>query len=164
MQDYAVGMRILQRLIGAMLRPAAERQARGKTFSDLANELGEAWPRIETHLKGKPDTGMNREALAHCIGIERWGQSRLKVGLGEPFTLDAYHPYRPNLEDGVDALAQAMKETREATIALAHDLEAKGVPVEKKVEHNDLGEMSLGAWLMFLKQHASRELPLRVRG
>ena len=157
-------MRILQRLIGAMLRPAAERQARGKTFTSLGQELSDAWPRIESHLEGKPDNGMNREALAHCIGIERWGQSRLRVGLGEAFQLDTYHPYRPNLEDGVPILAHAMKATRQAPIELARELESRGVSPDQPVQHNDLGEMTLGAWLVYLKQHASRELPLRVRG
>jgi len=157
-------MRLLQKAIGAMLRPAAERRARGKSFDDLAAILEEAWPPLETHLAGKPDTAMNREAIAHCVGIERWGQSRLRVGLGEPLTMDAYHPYRPDLQDGVDALAGAMKTTRQDTIALAHQLAEQGVDPTTTVQHNDLGDMTLGAWIVYLKQHASRELPLRVRG
>lgn len=32
-------------------------------------------------IKGRPG---NIEILAHIIGIERWGQRRLRVALGEP--------------------------------------------------------------------------------
>lgn len=157
-------MGLLQKAIGTMLRPAAERDARGKRLPELATMVEDAWPAIESHLTGKPDTAMNREAIAHAVGIERWAQSRLRVGLGEPFRQDTYHGYRPSLEDGVTALEAAMKQTRIDTVALVHELDANGIDPTMTVPHNDLGDMTLGAWIVYVKQHASRELPLRVRG
>lgn len=157
-------MRILQKAIGFVLRPAAERKARHRSFQDLADDLQNAYPPIADHLAGKPDTPANREAIAHCVGIERWGQSRLRVGLGDALAMDAYHPYRPDVGEGVEALAAAMAATREETVALARRLHDQGVAPSETVPHNDLGDLSLAGWLVYLQQHASRELPLRVRG
>jgi len=157
-------MRILQKAIGFVLRPAAERKARRRSFQDLADDLQNAYPAIADHLAGKPDTPANREAIAHCVGIERWGQSRLRVALGAPLEMDTYHPYRPDVADGVEALAAAMAATREETVALARTLHDQGVAPTDTVPHNDLGDLSLAGWLAYLQQHASRELPMRVRG
>ncbi len=156
-------MSILQKLIGLGLRPFAERRARQRTLDEAARDLERAGERIDAHLAGKPDTPSNREAIAHCVGIERWGQSRLRVGLGEPLQMDGHQGYRPDLAAGVDALRASMTETRAATVALARDLAAAGVDPTTTVRHNDLGDLSLAGWLAYLEQHASRELPLRVR-
>ncbi len=157
-------MSVLQKLIGLGLRPFAERRGRQRSLDEAARDLEAAGARIDAHLVGKPDTHANREAIAHCVGIERWGQRRLRVALGEPLVLDAYHGHRPELTDGVEALSAAMTETRATTVALARELAAAGVDPATTVRHNDLGDLSLAGWLAYLEQHASRELPLRVRG
>jgi hypothetical protein len=157
-------MRAIQKLIGLGLRPYAERRGRQRTLDDAASDLERSGARIDQHLAGKPDTPAHREAIAHCVGIERWGQRRLRVALGEPFVLDAYHGDRPDLADGVEALRAAMAETRAATVALARELAAAGVDPATTVRHNDLGDLTLSGWLAYLEQHASREIPLRVRG
>jgi hypothetical protein len=157
-------MGTLQKLIGLGLRPFAERRARGRTLEEAARDLERSGARIDAHLADKPDTPANREAIAHCVGIERWGQRRLRVGLGEPLVMDGHHGYRPDPAIGVEALRTAMAETRAATVALARDLAAAGVAPATTVRHNDLGDLSLAGWLAYLEQHADRELPLRVRG
>ena len=156
-------MRAIQKLIGLGLRPFAERRGRQRTLDDAARELERSGARLDAHLAGKPDTPANREAIAHCVGIERWGQSRLRVGLGEPLRMDGHRGYRPDPADGIEALRAALAETRAATVALARELAAAGVDASTTVRHNDLGDLTLAGWLAYLEQHASRELPLRVR-
>ena len=157
-------MGTLQKLIGMGLRPFAERRARQRTLDEAAHDLERSGVRIAAHLAGKPDTPANREAIAHCVGIERWGQSRVRVGLGEPHRTEGHHGYRPDPAVGVVALRAAMAETRAATVALARDLVAAGVDPAATVRHDDLGDLTLAGWLAYLEQHASRELPVRVRG
>jgi len=157
-------MRAIQRLIGLGLRPYAERRGRLRTLDDAVRDLERSGARIDAHLAGKPDTPAHREAVAHCVGIERWGQRRLRVALGEPLVLDAYHGYRPDPADGLEVLRAAMAETRAATVALARELAAAGVDPATTVRHNGLGDLTLPGWLAYLEQHASREILLRVRG
>ena len=156
-------MGTLQKLIGLGLRPFAERRARQRTLDEAVRDLERSGERIDAHLAGKPDTPAHREAIAHCVGIERWGQSRLRVGLGEPLQMDGHHGYRPDPGLGVDALRAAMAQTRAMTVALARELAAAGVDPATTVRHNDLGDLTLAGWLAYLEQHASRELPMRVR-
>ena len=156
-------MRAIQKLIGLGLRPVAERRGRQRSLAEAVRDLEGSGARIDAHLAGKPDTPANREAIAHCVGIERWGQSRLRVALGEPLQLDGHHGYRPDPADGIEALRAAMADTRAGTVALARELVAAGVDPATTVRHNDLGDLTLAGWLAYLEQHASRELPLRVR-
>jgi glutaredoxin-like protein len=156
-------VRLFQKLIGVALRPAAERRSRGRDIETSARALEHAGARLDAHTAGAPDTPANREALAHCVGIERWGQRRLRVGLGEPLVMDDHRPYRPGTEHGVAQLSTAMTETRAATVALARDLAAAGADPGTTVRHNDLGDLTLAGWLAYLEQHASRELTFRVR-
>jgi hypothetical protein len=157
-------MATLQKLIGLGLRPHAERRGRQRTLDEAARDLEDAGVRIDRHLAGKPDTPANREAIAHCVGIERWGQSRLRGGLGAPFVMDGHHGYRPDPTIGVAALRTAMAATRAETVALARELAAAGVDPAKTVPHNDLGDLTVAGWLAYLEQHAGREIPVRVRG
>lgn len=157
-------MRILQTLIGLMRRPMAERHAGGKGIAELADELEASGGEMDRRIEGKPDTPGNREAIAHWVGIERWGQRRLKVALGEPFVQDTYHPYRPDKEDGVEALRKAFAETREEAVALARRLASEGVDPDRTIRHNDLGDLSVRGWLAYLIQHPEQESRGRLRG
>jgi hypothetical protein len=157
-------MRPFQRLIGLFRRPMAERHARGKSIEELAAELEASGREMDARMAGKPDSPMNRESIAHWVGIERWGQRRLHVPLGEPFVEDAYHPYRPDKEQGVEALRQDFAETRAETVALARRLQEAGVDPETTVHHNDLGDLSITGWLAYLVQHPEQESRGRLRG
>lgn len=156
-------MSVMQKLIGLGLRPFAERRGRQRSLAEAARDLEGSGAHIDAQLAGKPDTPANREAIAHCVGIERWGQSRLRVALGEPLQLDGHHGYRPDPADGIEALRAAMSDTRATTVALARELVAAGVDPATTVRHNDLGDLTLAGWLAYLEQHASREIPVRVR-
>ena len=157
-------MRPLQRLIGLFRSTIAERQAKAKGFDELAAELEASGRDLDARLDGIPDTAANREAIAHWAGIERWGQRRLQVPLGEPFVLDAYHGYRPDTEAGVQELRRALAQTRRETVALVQRLKEAGVDPATTVRHNDLGELSVRGWLAYLEQHPRQESKARLRG
>ncbi len=157
-------MRIAQRLIGSFRHAIAERRARGKALERLAAELEASARTMDAKLAAAGDTPGNREAIAHWVGIERWGQRRLRVALGEPFVEDGYHAYRPDRDDGVVALRRAFATTRAETLALARRLREAGVDPSTTVRHNDLGELSVGGWLAYLVQHPEQESRGRLRG
>lgn len=153
----------MQRFIGRTLRFFAERDARGDDWDDHARKLEEALEVMQKRCAGAKDNPWNREAVAHVAGIERWATSRLRKALqGEAVVLDAYHGYRPDTELGVEALVQALEGTRQETVALVHDFEHAGESTARAVPHNDLGDLSVGGWLSYLRAHGTREL-LRVR-
>lgn len=157
-------MRIIQGLIGLVRRPMAERHARGKAITELADELEVSGRELGQRMDGRPDTPGNREAVAHWVGIERWGQRRLRVALGEPFVQDTYHPYRPDVDADFEALRTAFAETRAETVALARQLGERGIDPAMIVRHNDLGHLSVGGWLAYLIQHPEQESRARLRG
>jgi hypothetical protein len=157
-------MSVLQRLIGQFRRPMAEGAARGKDLIQLAAELEASGTAMDARLARASDTPGHRDAIAHWVGIERWGQRRLRVALGEPFVEDGHRPYRPDEAAGMDALRRAFAETRAATVALAGRLLEAGVDPSTTVRHNDLGDLSVAGWLAYLIQHPEQEARGRLRG
>lgn len=157
-------MSILQRMIGLVRRPMAEIHARGNDIADLAEELEASGREMDDRMENKPDTGGNREAIAHWVGIERWGQRRLEVALGKPFVEDEHHPYRPDVDTGIEALRADFADAREETVALARKLFEADVDPETTVRHNDLGELTVRGWLAYLIQHPEQESRGRLRG
>jgi hypothetical protein len=103
--------------------------------------------------KGTPE---NCDKLSHIIGIERWGQSRLRVALGEPFTQDEYDSYRPQDMSWSD-LQALFHTTRIETISLVKSLRMAGIDPHTRVAHNAIGNLSLLGWLAYLNAHASME-------
>jgi hypothetical protein len=156
-------MRFVQRMIGAFRRPLAERDARGKGIAQLAAELEASADVMDERLSSARDTNENRDAIAHLVGIERWGQRRLRVALGEPLLDDGHHPYRPDEAEGVEALRRAFAATRAETVVLARGLAEAGVDPSTTVRHNDLGDLTVGGWLAYLLQHPEQESRARLR-
>lgn len=155
-------MGALQKLIGAMLRPRVRSRARGRGFLDLAQQLRESGEVVGKRFLRARDSAGNREAINHMVGIERWGQKRLRVALGEPFELDRYHGYRLPEDADLGELQDAFMRTREGTIELAEALARAGLDPDLTVQHNDLGELTPAEWLAYLIDHSWRER-LRVR-
>jgi hypothetical protein len=149
-------------MIGTVLRPLAERQAKGRTLDELAEALERSGRALNARFGRAANTPRNREALNHIVGIERWGQRRLRVPLGEPLLMDSYRGYRLPEGTPMDSLVQAFADTRRDTVSLVRELASADLKPAVKVRHNDLGELSVGAWLAYLDGHAKRE-SLRVR-
>jgi hypothetical protein len=143
--------------IGKLLGFFAERGAKGKDYDALATRLEDEGKIVAAKMAEVADTPHNRHQAGHMIGIERWGQSRLRTLLGEPLVMDEYDGYRPNQEESMAALTQLFITTRAGTIALLRSLQQAGIPLTKQAPHNQLGPLSVGGWVVYLTQHATRE-------
>ena len=95
--------------------------------------------------------------LRHVIGIERWGQSRLRRLLGGPVVRDEYDGYKPDAGLAAAALRDELAATRAATIAIVQQIADAGVALDATAEHNDFGPLTTRGWLAYLNSHATRE-------
>jgi hypothetical protein len=129
----------------------------GKSLDDFPARLEASGAKIRARLDKLNDSDVNRRVLNHIIGIERWGQRRLKVALGEPFIQDEYNGYRPARETAWETLKMQFAETRAETVALARTLAAQPDAASKRIRHNDYGNLLVGGWLNYLRTHAELE-------
>lgn len=150
-------MSLLQRLLGAGLRPRIRARARGKSIGELAMQLEASFRDLEPVYARAKDVPGNREAFNHWIGIERWSRSRLRVAQGAPFTPDTYHRYREPEGASLDELRAAFRQVRAETVALARELESAGVDPDLQIASNDLGDLSVREWLEYIDDHSRRE-------
>jgi hypothetical protein len=155
-------MSLLQKLIGAALRPRVRAKARGKTYQDVIADLMAARDNLMPKIMAATDTASNREALNHFVGIERWSLSRVRVAQGAPFKLDSYRGYRLPETATLVELQQAFRDVRAESIALASELRDTGVDPRVTIRHNDLGELDIVEWFTYLTDHSSREI-IRIR-
>ncbi len=134
-----------------------ERPAKRQSMTDLTNALEASGREIDGRLQSFRESPANGKQLRHIIGIERWGQRRLRVALGEPPLLDEHDEYQPDADLSWDDLPGAFRTTRAETITLARTLAAHEPDSLPKVRHNQLGPLSIPAWVQYLKSHARRE-------
>lgn len=132
-----------------------ERPAQKKGVEDYVQSLGANQQTIMKRLQSAEENEKNKNQLAHIIGIERWSQERLKVGLGETPKQDEYDLYRPATDGDWQTLVGAFEETRRETIQLTEQL--VGQDVNQKVAHNQFGELSIKGWLHYIDGHANVE-------
>ncbi len=144
-------------ILGWILRRRSERRANKLSYPDLKQVLVQSQTLVEQRFATGRDSSMNLERARHIIGIERWGQSRLRTALGAPLVRDEYDGYRPDDLNTMAALTQAFMSTRDETLTIIDHLQAAGVPPTTKALHNELGEISLGAWVYYLNDHGLRE-------
>lgn len=134
-----------------------ERPARKRSLSELAHDLDASGQKITARIGAFRETLPNRIQLMHIIGIERWGQRRLQVALGETPLLDEYDDYRPDSSLTWDELRTSFGETRRETLQLAHTLIDQDVDGATLVRHNQFGPLSIRGWLRYLNVHANIE-------
>lgn len=144
-------------IIGAGLRFISEWQGRNLSLQEAARLLETSGEALAQRFRGASATPRSLEQARHIIGIERWGQSRLKQLLGGPILNDEYDGYRPDELATMPALADAMTATRAETVALVRALQAAGKTGVETAPHNELGELSLLGWIVYLRDHAIRE-------
>jgi len=155
-------MGIKQNVVALGANLLLERPVRGKSYRDIRAELEQAGLKISARLHEKKTSDFNHRVLTHIIGIERWGQSRLRVFLGEPLQQDEYTGYRPARDVPWHELVDLFIATRSETLSLTLALETAAIAPEQTVLHNGYGPLSARAWLRYLQTHASREI-LQVR-
>lgn len=134
-----------------------ERAANRTPLADYPARLEATGRKIQARIDSARDSPQNRSQLAHVIGIERWGQSRLRVALGHELTLDDYDGYRPPADRSWAELQQDFAMTRQGTIAIARRLIDARIPVETAIPHNQFGPMTIRTWLQYLSGHAQFE-------
>ena len=144
-------------LIGSLM---IELPAKRQPIAELVRALETEGDRLNVRLQSINDSTNNVQQLRHIIGIERWGQRRLRVALGETPLADEYDAYQPAADTPWPALREEFAATRNQTIDLARQLAAQGATT--LVRHNMFGPISIKGWLYYLKTHAKRE-SMRLR-
>lgn len=134
-----------------------EWRAKGKSYAELARSLQAEGEVVTRRFQNGRDSTANRRTAGHIVGIERWGQQRLRTLLGESLVMDEYDGYRPAPERTLPELAGDFAQTRQASLALLHTLEVQKTPLAQTVIHNESGPMSVGAWFVYFENHAGRE-------
>ena len=132
-----------------------ERPAAKQSFAQLKENLERTASAIQERMAQAKASPQAVKQAQHVIGIERWGQSRLRVALGEPLAMDRYHAHKPEGNLPWPEYAQAFKATRLETLNLLARLEKANS--EAKVPHNQFGPISVKAWLRYLNMHADME-------
>jgi hypothetical protein len=149
---------------GLLVAQVLERPAGRMSFSDLGQGLERGGVFLAQRAARAADTDANRAVLTHIIGMERWGQERLRVALGErEFVRDEHHAYKPGPGTPLRELQDLLGQTRARTVDLVRQLHAAPPLEGLTVEHNGLGPLSPKAWLRYLTQHADLE-SRRLRG
>jgi hypothetical protein len=142
-------------IIGTVGRLYFERQATGKTGPQLAQILEEGGRNLVARFQQVPQTEQNHRFITHIIGIEKWSQQRTQVLQGAPFRDDEYDVYRPPKNTSWDDLKTMFEQTRQVSVALARSLSS--VQLSQKVRHNTYGELTGGAWLIYIHTHGNLE-------
>ena len=163
MGQEACHLSLLQKLIGAGLRPHVRRKARGKSLSDVMDGLRSSLDEVVgPRMEKVQDSAANRESVNHWIGIERWSLARVRVALGEPFVDGSYHPYRMPEGTGWAELKAEMIKARAETLDLAEHVERAGFAPDLTVPHKDLGPLTVIEWFAYIDDHSRREV-IRLR-
>lgn len=134
-----------------------ERPYRKKELPQIAGILERSGSRLEQKMRRLDETDRNRIVLRHIIGIERWGQRRLQVALGEPLAQDEYDDYRPERQAAWQDYLADFHHTRARTVSLAHDLHEARVKLSRAIPHNQYGDLTVRGWLRYLEMHAKLE-------
>ncbi len=138
-----------------------ERPGRKYTLAEWQARLARSLEPILARAAAPKNEEAAVRALRHVIGIERWGQSRMRQLLGAPALQDEYDGYMPAALSAA-ALRDELAATRAETIDLAGQIAAAGVPLDATAPHNDFGPLTARAWLAYLNSHTTRET-MRIR-
>jgi hypothetical protein len=143
-----------------MVERLLERPVRHQGLAAQLAGLERAGTKLEVRLEKAAGTPKDREVLRHIIGIERWGQRRLGLVVGGEAVSaealrDAHGAYKPAAASSWNALIEAFAETRAQTLEFAREL--SDAQAEVRVPHNDIGPLSVGGWLRYLRLHATFE-------
>jgi hypothetical protein len=133
-----------------------EWSTRKLTLDEIAEHLLRVGEKMAEHYAGLPEGDENRQKLRHVIGIERWGQRRLRVALGEPYKWDKYNEYQPSEDLDWKELIDTFQNVRCETAALAKAISEQG-DAHIYIRHNQFGDFSVRSWFRYLDMHTSME-------
>jgi hypothetical protein len=142
---------ITKLIVNVMIEQPAQRQG----LENLQKKLQKTADDLAIRLKGIQDSQENRNKLRHIIAIEKWGQRRLKVALGETLIEDENHAYKPSEKSSWEELKSLYSIARLETLTIAKQLSK--IDINQKVPHNQLGPLSVLGWLRYLNTHAFLE-------
>jgi hypothetical protein len=134
-----------------------ERPGQKLTLDQHAAQLEKSGDDLAQQFRAAADTADNREKLCHIIGIERWGQRRLQIFLGEQDIQDEYDYYRPCDDLNRDALVEEFLAARQETIVLVRELAQADFDPKMTIPHNQFGRLTVYGWLHYLYNHAKVE-------
>jgi hypothetical protein len=145
----------LREQIMRLLKPIfIERPANRQNLDELKAAFIRTTVPVETRIRAA-QTPEAEKTIRHIIGIERWGQNRLRVALGKPLVMDEHHAYKPAEGLSKDTLLWEFRSTRLQTLELTDKL--KGAIDPQYILHNTMGPLSLRGWLYYLYLHADWE-------
>ncbi len=150
-------MTIKEAMVHFVVERFVEGPAQKKSLAEIRQDLQAGGEALTQILAGAADTPSNRKQLRHVIGIERWGQKRLRVALGEAFVPGEYDEFCPAEGRAWAELRADFAETRQATLGLTQALEKANLPEGFTVRHNSFGPLSVKGWLRYLNNHAGME-------
>lgn len=150
-------MALYEHLRDVIVRLAVERPAKGRSTVDWADTLAASGAKLKERMVASADTPANCRQLRHIIGLERWGQRRMRVALGEPFINDEMDGYQPPVDLSLAELIDVFLNTRDETVQLARRCAADPRAESTLVRHNQLGPLSIRGWLQYLDLHANLE-------
>jgi hypothetical protein len=145
-------MNAVQGLLGRLL---FERQAKGKTGIQFAEDLERSGRELMARFQSAAETERNHGVLTHIIGIEKWCQFRAQVAQGAPFREEEYTLHRPPRNTSWADLRAMFEQTRRESVALARGLSS--AQLTQKVRHNMYGEITTGAWMRYIYLHGNLE-------
>ena len=93
--DNVILMALRDILLGFFKNIFIEVPAGKAGFDALVKNLETSGQTISTRLGGIASSAANRTRLRHIVGIERWGQSRIRTLLGQALVMDEYDGYQP---------------------------------------------------------------------
>jgi hypothetical protein len=144
-------------IVKLIARFVIEGPAARQGLPQLRQQLERSGDTLAGRFEAASDTPQGRKLLRHIIGIERWGQRRLQVVLGDlPFEADGHQKFLPSEEARLPQLVSELRETRAETLALAERVGHGGV-ADERVPHDFFGPLSAAGWMRYLRLHSDRE-------
>lgn len=150
-------MSLYASLRDVIVRLVVERPAMRRSTAAWAEALAASGAQLKARMAASADTPANCQHLRHIIGLERWGQRRMRVALGEPFINDEMDDYQPPVDLNLSELIDVFLNTRDETVHLARRCAADPRAESAIVHHNQLGPLSIRGWLRYLDLHANLE-------
>lgn len=133
-----------------------ERPVRGLDADSMRNRLIQSGDAMVSAIRTAGDITANQDTATHIIGIERWGQARLRDALNGSYTSEEYDGYRP-ASAPITQLADLMQTTRAETVAVLAQLVSAGIPLTTTIPHNTFGDMTVAGWLQYIQGHGAIE-------